>query len=196
MARDACGSITQPPQIHRLALHFSSQRRCRQPLPLEPAQVASGYWSEDAVHRTRFTVGERLLRELQLEASRRVPERGNLLLDEGDPGAGRTLAGPLQHGQTTLVAGLSPACAGGLDHNEPGVWGGHRAGSFWILDKHIRHRKLVSTGRYRGACGNIGCWRAEIAYSSSSHSCGRNGAICCGNCVGSGCSGSTASPSK
>ena len=42
----------------------------------------------DAVHRTRLAVGERLLRELQLEAARRVSEWRNLLLAEGGAGAG------------------------------------------------------------------------------------------------------------
>jgi hypothetical protein len=37
-------------------------------------------------------MGERLVRELQLEASGRVPRRRNLLVDEGDPGAGGAMA--------------------------------------------------------------------------------------------------------
>ena len=45
--------------------------------------MAGGYRSEDDVHRTRFTMGERLLRKLQLEDARRGPQRRDLLLDEG-----------------------------------------------------------------------------------------------------------------
>ena len=52
------------------------------------AEVAGGHRNEDAVHRTRLAVGERLLRELQLEAARRVSEWRNLLLAEGGAGAG------------------------------------------------------------------------------------------------------------
>ena len=40
-------------------------------------------------------MGERLLRELQLEAAGRVSEWLNLLLDQGDQGAGGALARPL-----------------------------------------------------------------------------------------------------
>ena len=53
-------------------------------------------------------MGKRLLRKLQLQTTGRVPERRNLLLDEGDQGAGGPVASPLQHRQTALVAGLSP----------------------------------------------------------------------------------------
>ena len=50
--------------------------------------------------------GERLLRELQLEAARRVPQWRTLLLEEGDPCAGRALACPLQHRSASLLARL------------------------------------------------------------------------------------------
>jgi hypothetical protein len=53
--------------------------------------------------------GKRLLRIVQLEAARRVPERRDLLLVEGGAGAGRTLAGSLQHHQATLFARLQIA---------------------------------------------------------------------------------------
>jgi hypothetical protein len=72
----------------------------------------------------RFPVGERLLRELQLEATQRVPERPNLLLDEGDQGAGRALANPLQHHQAALFAGLSATGTAGLGGIKLGPWGG------------------------------------------------------------------------
>ena len=61
---------------------------------------------QDAIHRTWLALGERLLRELQLQAARRVSERRNLLLAEGGAGTGRTLAGSLQHHQATLFARL------------------------------------------------------------------------------------------
>ena len=41
---------------------------------------------QDTVHRTRLSLGERLLRELQLQVARRVPERRYLLLAEGSAG--------------------------------------------------------------------------------------------------------------
>ncbi len=41
-------------------------------------------------------------------------------MKEIDPGAGRALARPLQHGQAALVAGLSTARAGGLGAHELG----------------------------------------------------------------------------
>ena len=96
----------------------------------ESAQVAGRYRGQDAVHRAGLSLGERLLRELQLEAAGRVPERRNLLLDERNPRAGRALARPLQHGQAALVAGLPPASAAGLADNEPGAW---RSGNRYAL---------------------------------------------------------------
>ena len=48
-----------------------------------PAEMAGRDGSKDAVHRARLSLGERLLRELQLQAEGRVPERRDLLLDEG-----------------------------------------------------------------------------------------------------------------
>ena len=42
-----------------------------------------GNRNQDAVHRTRLSMGERLLRELQRQVAGRVLEWGNLLLTEG-----------------------------------------------------------------------------------------------------------------
>src|SRR5258708_13038171 len=68
-------------------------------------------------------MGERLLRELQLEAARRVPERGDLLLAKGSAGAGGTLAHPLQHRPSTLFVRLSTTPTGSVaDRNQNGVW--------------------------------------------------------------------------
>src|SRR5260370_21612710 len=58
------------------------------------------------VYRSREYVGERLLRERQLKAAGRVPEWRDLLLVEGGAGAGRTLAGSLQHHPSTLFPPL------------------------------------------------------------------------------------------
>ena len=71
-----------------------------------PTAMAGQNRSKNAVHRTRFAVGERLLRELQLQAQERVPQRRDLLLDQRAARAGRALARPLQLRQTTLVARL------------------------------------------------------------------------------------------
>ena len=73
--------------------------------------MAGTNWSQDPVHRTRFSLGERLLRKLQLQNARRIPERRNFLFTEGSAGAGRTLACLLQHRAATLFAGLQTASA-------------------------------------------------------------------------------------
>jgi transposase InsO family protein len=53
----------------------------------------------------------------------RVLERGDLLLVEGGTGFGRALACPLQHRQTTLLAGLSTTSPGSVaPRNQNGVW--------------------------------------------------------------------------
>jgi transposase InsO family protein len=70
------------------------------------AEVARGHWGKDTLHRARVSMGERLLRIVQLEAAGRVPERRDLLLVEGGADTGRTLAGSLQHHQATLFARL------------------------------------------------------------------------------------------
>ena len=68
--------------------------------------MAGRYRRKDVVHRAGFTLGERLLRKLQLQASGRDPQWGDLLLDRGNARACRTLAGALQHHPATLFAGL------------------------------------------------------------------------------------------
>jgi transposase InsO family protein len=52
----------------------------------------------------------------------RVPERRDLLLAEGNQGARGAVAGPLQHCQAALLAGLQAAGAGGLAGKEHGAW--------------------------------------------------------------------------
>ena len=68
-------------------------------------------------------MGERLLRELQLKAGKRVPEWQDLFLVEGGAGTGRTLAGSLQHHPSTLFVQLQIASAGNMaTRNESSVW--------------------------------------------------------------------------
>jgi HTH-like domain len=93
------------------------------------AQVAGRNRSQVAVHRAGFSMGERVLRELQLEAER-VPQRRNLLLDEGDQGADRALARPLQHRQTTILAGIQTTGAGSVADLNRGAW---RSGNRYAL---------------------------------------------------------------
>jgi hypothetical protein len=97
--------------------------------------------SKDAVHRARFAMGERLLRELQLKAEGRVPQRGDLLLDQRTARAGRTLARPLQHYPATLVAGLQITGTRGMADKQHGVW---RSGNRYALptSPHPRRRLL------------------------------------------------------
>ena len=58
-------------------------------------------------------MGERLLRELQLEAARRATERRNLLHDERGQDRHRELAPPLQYCQAPLIVELQTAGPGG-----------------------------------------------------------------------------------
>jgi len=57
----------------------------------------TGCGSQDAVHRIRLAVGERLHRELQRETEERVPERRDILLAEGRQDRDRRLANGIQH---------------------------------------------------------------------------------------------------
>ena len=66
-------------------------------------------------------MGERLLRELQLQAQRRVPKWRDLLLDERAARAGRALACPLQHHKATFFAGLSIAGTRGMADKQHGL---------------------------------------------------------------------------
>ena len=86
--------------------------------------VAGGHRGQDTVHRARQSVGERLLRIVQLQAARRVPQRRDLLLTQGGAGAGRTLAHPLQHHPASLFAGLPVARARDVaSRDQNRVWG-------------------------------------------------------------------------
>ena len=72
-------------------------------------------------------MGKRLLRELQLQAQRRVAGEGNLLRSQGSPDPDRGLAAALQHRAPTLFSGLPTTCS--TNHLARGVhtallWGG------------------------------------------------------------------------
>jgi hypothetical protein len=77
--------------------------------------IAGPHDRPDSRHRARLSVGERLLRELQLEAARRVPKRRDFLLDRGGPCAGPTMTRPLQHNKSALLAGLQVTGTADLD---------------------------------------------------------------------------------
>jgi transposase InsO family protein len=67
--------------------------------------------------------GERILRKLQLEAARRVPQRGDLLHAEGSAGAGPALADLLQHREAALFAGIQTSSSRGLEGGtQHGAW--------------------------------------------------------------------------
>src|ERR1700687_2051544 len=92
-------------------------------------------------------MGERLLRIVQLEDAGRVPERRDLLLVEGGAGAGRTLAGSLQHHPSTLFARLQIASTRDVaTRSENRVW---RSGKQSTLptSPHPRRRRDTSKTR-------------------------------------------------
>ncbi len=107
-----------------------------------PTEMAGQDRSKDAVYRTRFAVGKRLLRELQLQATGRVPQRGNLLLDERTARAGRTLARPLQHDPAALLAGIQITGTGGVADKQHGVWRSVEIRYAPLISPHPRRRLL------------------------------------------------------
>ena len=68
------------------------------------------------LHRAGLALGERLYRELQRAATRRAPERGDILHPEGSPGSHRIVAVPLQRDPPTWQPGI-PAAGPGDDHH-------------------------------------------------------------------------------
>jgi len=95
-------------------------------------------------------VGERLLRELQLQAQGRVLERRNLLLDERNQGASRAVESSPQHHTAAFFAGLQAAGTGGLDAQKLGVW---RSGNRYALltSPHARRRLSI----YKDNCATL-----------------------------------------
>jgi len=121
--------------------------------------------SKDAVYRTRFAVGKRLLRELQLQAAGRVPQWGDLLLDERTARAGRTLARPLQHDQASLLAGLQTTGTGGMADLQHGAW---RSGNRYALPTSPHPRRRLSEPR--NSCVTLTHPKAQkIGHSNPSH---------------------------
>jgi hypothetical protein len=106
--------------------------------------VARRDGGEDGLYRARKPVGERLLRELQLKAAGRVPERRNLLLAEGDQGAGGAVASSLQHRATHTLTGLQTTGARGLGGQEHGVW---RSGNRYALPTSPHPRLRLSINK-------------------------------------------------
>ena len=87
--------------------------------------MARRHRRKDTLHRTRLSLGERLLRIVQQQVTGRVPERRDLLLTEGTPGAGRAVARALQHREATLLVRLQAAGTGCLaDRKQQGAWKG------------------------------------------------------------------------
>ena len=68
----------------------------------------------NAVYRAGKSLGERLLRKLQREATGRMLERGDFLLTEGGADRDRELARGIQHETATLGTRLQAACPRGL----------------------------------------------------------------------------------
>ena len=113
-------------------------------------------WLADTGAKTLYiepgsSVGERLLRELQLKAAGRVHEWRDLLLVEGGTGAGRTLAGSLQHHPSTLFARLQIAGTGNVaTRNENRVW---RSGKQSTLSTSPHPRRRPDT--YKNQCATL-----------------------------------------
>src|ERR1022692_1706033 len=68
-------------------------------------------------------MGERVLRELQWEAARRVLERRDLLLAEGGTDSDGEVARGIQHGTAALGAGLQTAGTASHPAETTGAWG-------------------------------------------------------------------------
>src|ERR1700679_1253073 len=122
--------------------------------------------SKDAVHRARLSLGEWLLRALHFQAEGRVPERRDLLLDERTARAGRTLAGSLQHHQTSLLAGLQAASTGGMADKRHGVW---RCGNRYALPTSPHPRRRLF--ELRNSCATLTLPTAQKIGHSTSMKC-------------------------
>jgi len=76
------------------------------------AEVAVKCRDGNAVHRAGQPLGERILRELQREAARRMLEWRDLLLAEGGTDRDRTVEGGVQHAAAALGARIQAADTG------------------------------------------------------------------------------------
>ncbi len=103
-------------------------------------------WLENTVHRTRVSVGERLLQELQFQDARRIPERRNLLFVAGSTRADRALACLFHHGTPTLIVGLQNSSTRGTPYKKQEVW---RNGNRYAIptSPHPRRRRNRCTNR-------------------------------------------------
>ena len=89
--RHPCGQEVQGHGRHRCAMRSVRLAGHSGPYPFRqgPEFVAGasrmdrGCWRQDRLHRTRKSMGERILRELQRQAARRTAQRRNLLHVEG-----------------------------------------------------------------------------------------------------------------
>ncbi len=91
------------------AAGFPAQRQ-RAGVHRPTAQGLSGRaGSPDALHRSRISVAERILRKFQRQAPRRVSQPGGVLLPGPRQGAGRELAAALQHAAAAQQPGVSDA---------------------------------------------------------------------------------------
>ena len=83
--------------------------------------MAGGHRSKDALHRTRLSLGERLLRIFNSKLRDEFLNGEIFYSLKEAAGAGGTLARPLQHRQATLFAGLQTTSTGSLaDRNNTG----------------------------------------------------------------------------
>src|SRR5258708_10635532 len=113
--------------------------------------MAGRYRRKDTLYRTRQPVGERLLGERQLKVAGRVPEWRDLLLVEGGAGAGRTLAGSLQHHPSTLFARLQIASTRDVaTRSENRVWRSAKQSTL-PTSPHPRRRRDT----YKNQCATL-----------------------------------------
>ena len=81
------------------------------------SKLAQASGSEDALHPTRESLGERLQRELSWGALRRVARPGDLLHLAGSEGVNRAVEATLQQGSSSQCSWLSSTGTGG--HGNP-----------------------------------------------------------------------------
>ena len=134
------------------------------------------------LHRAGLTLGERLYRELQCAATRRAPERGNLLHPQGSPGSHRIVAVPLQRDPPTWQPGLPAAGAGDGRHAKlaarlryapPAAQLGRKTGNALTFNLD----QSTGAGQYRqerpsGSGGGVGGTRSSTGAGRSSPASG------------------------
>ena len=73
--------------------------------------MAGASRGEDALHRARQSMGERLQRELQRKTQGRTIERGDFLLIEGGADTDRTVEAGVQHDTASQLAWIPATSA-------------------------------------------------------------------------------------